>query len=1127
MGRRARGSRLDGTVPELRNTLLFVDDEEDVLEILLRTFDRRFEVLTATSGRQALEILRTRTVDLLVTDQKMPEMTGIELVTRVREEGHDLTSILLTAYTDPEDIIAAINKGQVYRYVTKPWDLQDLLMTVKNALEYTQLRRDKDRLLRALNKRVEALSVLYEVSRQSAEGATSYGAIVDRVLIAVARVLPYDCAAALVAVDEDRSATLRLRCTGEVGEKALLQAKEAVLAAHRQTSGLLLSEDRIVTRVSGTTSTELQASTQFSAQLSVTLTAGGRPVGTVALFSRQAKAYSTGDAELLDVLANQTTDAIQTLRASEDVARRRIEGMVEAMADGVLLTDEKNEIVVINPAARRLLQLGDDPQQWTSRHLQEKLGFYPFELVRGWEYGGAQVLHEELQLFERAVQSTITPVADASGTLRGVVVVLRDVTEQKLREQRKDEFVSIISHELRTPLTSISGAIDLVLNFIGGELSEKQQRYLQIARDSTEKLNGIVDDLLDLSKYANGRLKMQFEVVDLSGLVANAVEKYRPSMLGKRIQLEVQLPATPLRVLADPTRVGQVLNNLLTNAVKFTPEDGAIRVELRDTPHAPGFGSLSIWNSGESIAEADLERIFDRFEQARSPRTRNVRGTGLGLAICRGIVEAHGGRIWAEPTSPGARFVMVLPVEPAKEFLEGEGPEKATSSPAQRPAGERRPTLLVIEDQPEIAWVVKATLLSRDYDVLVAHSADEALSIARRHRPDVITLDLRLPDIDGFRLAEILRHDPDTRDTPICVVSGYDERQSAFRHGASAFLLKPLQPDKLLATIDALVRGRARRKQGRILLVDDEPSIRAIAEEVLCNLGFEVLQAGTLAEARERLRESRPDLLLLDVNLPDGDGFSLLEEIKAERASSHLPVIFISARSETAAKVRALKLGGDDYLVKPFDALELGARVESVLRRKETELGSSPTTQLPGSGAIEREVQRRLQGGGAFAFCYLDLDNLKAYNDYYGFAKADGVIRQTGDLMREIVRQEGGEGDFLGHVAGDDFVFIIAPSRVDAVCQRTLEAFDRIIPLYYDRQDRERGYIEAEDRFGQRRRFPLMSISIVAVMADGRSADHPELARLAAELKKRAKAIPGSVYLRSDRPPALARSVVG
>jgi len=177
---------------------------------------------------------------------------------------------------------------------------------------------------------------------------------------------------------------------------------------------------------------------------------------------------------------------------------------------------------------------------------------------------------------------------------------------------------------------------------------------------------------------------------------------------------------------------------------------------------------------------------------------------------------------------------------------------------------------------------------------------------------------------------------------------------------------------------------------------------------------------------------------------------------------------------------------------------------------------ASPTTQLPGSGAIEQDLQRRLEAKQPFAFCYLDLDNLKAYNDYYGFAKADGVVKQTGDLLRETFTLLGGADDFVGHVAGDDFVFMTTPERVDAVCQALIESFDRLIPLYYDRADRERGYIEADDRFGERRRFPIMSVSIAAVLSDG-TVPHGELARQAAELKKRAKCIQGSVVLRSDR----------
>jgi diguanylate cyclase (GGDEF)-like protein len=572
------------------------------------------------------------------------------------------------------------------------------------------------------------------------------------------------------------------------------------------------------------------------------------------------------------------------------------------------------------------------------------------------------------------------------------------------------------------------------------------------------------------------------------------------------------ISVSPLRVLADANRLSQVFNNLLTNAVKFTLPDGEIRADVRVCDAVPGFACMTFWNSGDSIPEPDLERIFDKFEQARNNRNRTVRGTGLGLAICRNIVEAHGGQIWAEPCATGAEFVIVLPREPPAQLLKADHVE-----PPRTVLAPRIGSALIIADDPSLAYILKAVLLSREYSVLMAGSADDALAQARTRRPDVIVLDLGLPDVDGFRLAEILRNDPDTRHAPVLTISDHEERHRAFRLGASAFLQKPIQADKFLATVDALLRGRGGTQQGKVLVVDDDEAIRDICVEVLTNLGFEVLTAGSIAEAKKSIRENRPDLLLLDVVLPDGDGFSLMESLKAERASSHLSVIFISAQTEVSSKVRALKLGGDDYLTKPFDALELGARVETVMRRREQEFGSSPTTQLPGSGAIEREVQRRLSTKKPFAFCYLDLDNLKAYNDFYGFAKADGVIRQTGDLLREVVLQEGAPQDFLGHVAGDDFVFITDPRSVDAICRRAIEVFDRIIPLYYDRPDRERGYIEAEDRFGQRRKFPIMSVSIVSVMCDGVSADHAELARQAADMKKRAKAIAGSVYLRNDR----------
>ncbi|MEW5739194.1 MAG: response regulator [Myxococcota bacterium] len=1084
-----------------RPTLLCVDDEQNVLDVLARTFSRLGEVITAHSGAEALEIIRARPVDLLLTDQKMPEMTGIELARKARSEGYQVITILLTAYTNPSDLIAAINEGQVFRYVTKPFDLQDLTMTVRNALDLVALRKDKERLTASLHKRVEALNVMYEVSKHSARDAPSLTALVDRLLSTVGRVLPHEASAVLLEGEEGRSASLRIRCNAALSDSALLHVKDSVLNSHRKAAGVVLPEDRVITNVSGHAPNAQGGLPGFACGISVPLVSSGHTVGTLALFSARPEAYGTDDGELLDLLINQTTDALTHVRATEREARQRVEQMVEAMSDGVVLTDEQGQVVVCNAAARTLLRAsaGEDV---TLERLTAWLGVSPFEIVRGWEYSGQKTWREELQLFERDVQLIISPVAGPGSSLRGVLLVARDVTEAKQLAQRKDEFVGIVSHELRTPLTSITGALDLVLNHITGDLNEKQKRFLEMARESTDKLNMLVDDLLDLAKLEKGRMKMCFELVHLEELVRSAAEKYGPAIAERGLSLTLDLPPEGVRLLADPARVHQVLNNLLTNAVKFTPTGGQVRVSVGQSSAAPGFSALSVWNSGPPIPEGDLERIFDRFEQARTDANRSVPGTGLGLSICRSILNAHGGKIWAEPDTTGARFVAVFPEEPPGVIEEQRGPVGS------------RGTVLVVEDEERVAWLMKAVLLDAGFHVVLATTGDDALTLARRHRPAVITLDEHLPDLKGLQLLDILRHDPDTKDARVLVVSGLDLRDEALAAGAGGFVQKPFTAASLVASVSAAA-DRQRGGRGRVLVVDDDAQIVAICAEVLTNQGFDVDRAGSVADARAAMQRARPDLLLLDVSLPDGDGFSFFEAIKADRASAPLPVVFISARSDTGAKVRALKLGGDDYLTKPFDALELGARVESVFRRRSAEAQASPTTQLPGSAAIEREVQRRLAAASPFAFCYLDLDNLKAFNDYYGFAKADGVVKQTADLLREVVAQHGDGSEFVGHVAGDDFVFMASLERVDELCRRMVESFDRVIPLYYDRADRERGFIEAEDRFGQVRRFSVMSVSIVAVVTDGRTS-HPELARQAAELKKKAKAVSGSVYLRSD-----------
>ncbi len=1101
------------TVGAPRPHLLLVDDDRIILDLLRRTFEAHYRISSASSGPEALKVLEREDIDLVLTDQKMPGMTGLEFLAAARQKLPDLTAILLTAYTDPEDMIAAINEARVYRYVVKPWDAGELLQTVRNALEAVMLRRERDGLTDRLKRRLDAMSVLVELSAEAA-ATSAYPQLIDAVSRALPRIVPFDVSATLVVpTGAAGPAAMHLHCQAVVDEATLLGVRDRAVERYSALAEAQLGEGELLVNVTGERlrsggRTPLHGypvgSGSGHSELAVPLTVDDRVVGVIVLVAHRPNAFTDDDARTLDVLANETAQAVRRLQTRLGDERRKMALMVESMADGLVMADAAGELFLINPAARRLLGLPAD-EPITTRALQERLGFYPFDLMRGAR--GAEPVREEIKVGDRVLHSIISPVSDGAGTFVGVVVVLRDITAEKQLEARKEEFVSVVSHELRTPLTSISGALDIVLKQYGVGLNDKQRRYIEMARESCGKLNGIVDDLLDVAKFERGKLSMRMGAIDITALVRDAAERFKPPAEEKGIQIEVQAPPE-IRLVGDGDRLGQVLNNLLANAIKFCPLTGG-RIRLRVI--GPGIASshvgVSVWNNGEPIPADSYEKVFDKFQQLESATTRKVGGTGLGLAIARGIVEGHGGRIWVEPAKEGAEFVLVLPVTPPDENAEA----------AQE--GERRVvrTVLVIDDDPDAIRIFKGMLLAAGYAVHGVLDGDDALAMARELRPDAVSLDLRMPGVDGLALVEILKHDPETRHLPVVVLSVSGERDRAIATGADAYLAKPVEAQLLVSTLSRVLQERGRARY-RVLLVDDDPKIRAICREVLEAEGYAVHEADGGIAAQAEARRFRPDLVLLDVMMPDIDGYTLAARIRSEPSTALTPVIFLSARSQTADKVRAFKLGAEDYLVKPFDSAELLARVDKALARREAELGASPTTKLPGSQAIDAETDRRLagarSGGARFAFCYLDLDNLKAFNDYYGYAKADGVIRQTGDIVREVVAREGTGGDFIGHIAGDDFVFITTVDKVDRICITIAASFDRLIPLYYNKVDRERGYIETHDRYGDLRRFPIMTVSIAALTRVEHIRSHSELAAAAAELKLVAKSIPETSYVR-------------
>jgi len=788
---------------------------------------------------------------------------------------------------------------------------------------------------------------------------------------------------------------------------------------------------------------------------------------------------------------------------------------IMAMADGAILADTRTGEVFVNQTAREMLGIPPDAVVNTT-YLKDVVGFYPFDLAAGASDG--HPIREEVRIGDRVLHSVVTPLrsADASRST-GAIVILRDLGDTADIARRRAEFAQVMSHELRTPLTSIAGALDIVLSGYAGTLSDRQLRYVDMARQAATRMNQLVDQLLDLARAQAGSITVATAPVQLDRLAREVIDRYRAAADTKQLTIVLGASADDISILGDPERLAQVLGNLLTNAIRFSPTGAVIDVQVFGPPLSQDAVGVSVHNSGDPIPPEDRERVFEPF----SASSRRVGGTALGLSISRTIIEAHGGRIWVESNATGTKFVFTLPVS-AKSDKSAQPPSPHDAQPRRRGLGENA-CALVVDDDPRRALLLKGLLMSLTDRVLVANDVDTALATARTEHPALAVVAGAMNDV--LPLLAILEHDPDTAKTAVMVVGDAERKTDLLAAGADDLLDFPIQPAVFRDACLRLVES-GRREAPRVLVVDDDPSIRMICREVLELGGYQVRDAGNANAALAEARRFRPDMILMDVLMPGIDGYRTAEMIRADPSISMAPIMFLSARGDTADKVRAFRSGAEDYMVKPFDAAELLARVGKALDRQARELGASPTTQLPGADAIQGEIERRLTSGESDAVaCYLDLDNLKAFNDYYGYAKANAVIRQTGDVIRNVMKSCGGAGDFIGHIAGDDFVFVTTSDRVDAVCKAICERFDQLIRLYYDPGDRSRGYIETKDRFGVMRRFPIMSVSIAAISLV-RAKSYASLAELAAVGKGTAKAIPGSTYVR-DGQTMLAQAATG
>lgn len=456
---------------------------------------------------------------------------------------------------------------------------------------------------------------------------------------------------------------------------------------------------------------------------------------------------------------------------------------------------------------------------------------------------------------------------------RHVVAVVRDITERRRVEEMKDAFVSTVSHELRTPLTSIAGSLGLLSGGAAGPLPEGAHKLVGIAHANSQRLVRLINDILDVEKLEAGKLVLQLASVDLREIAVRSIEGVRGYADGLDVALTLA-DGEPVPVRGDEDRLIQVVTNLLSNAAKFSPRGGEVKVAVDPETR---IARLSVIDQGPGISEAFRSRIFQKFAQADSTDTRAKGGTGLGLAIAREIAERHGGRLWFESTEgEGAAFHLDLPLD---------HDENATPVPSGR--------LLICADDAAAAENLVEMLAVEGFEADVAETGREALERARSDGYVAALIDLRLPDTDGISVIRALRSRPETRALPIVAVSGDIARGKA--RGRSLEIVdwveKPFDQSRIRQAIGAVLGGDRRPV---VLHIDDDRDILEVTRAALMDVA-DVTPAESLADARRLLRQLRPDLVILDLGLPDGSGLEILPDLTDE-AGRTIPVVVYSAQ---------------------------------------------------------------------------------------------------------------------------------------------------------------------------------------------------------------------------------------
>ncbi|MFZ6757718.1 response regulator [Undibacterium sp. Ji50W] len=486
----------------------------------------------------------------------------------------------------------------------------------------------------------------------------------------------------------------------------------------------------------------------------------------------------------------------------------------------------------------------------------------------------------------------------------------------------KSEFLANMSHELRTPLNAIIGFSEILRDGLMGEMNTRQSEGINDIFNSGKHLLSLINDILDLSKIEAGKMNVNFEAVSVAPLVQSSLQIVREQALIQGLQLSAEVQENLGEAWLDEVKIKQIIYNLLSNAVKFTPEGGKVSIAARRVDGVKIAGGryehyleISVSDTGIGMSAEEQTRLFRPFTQIDSSLARRHQGTGLGLALVKRMAELHGGSVTlhSEPDQ-GSTFTVLLPLRTAAqvEAIVGNASMPVSHSSIPAPAADTSGTLLalVIEDDDQAAEVLRLQLESEGFRVVRASSAESALALAEQECPDLITLDILLPGMDGWEFLQRFKLDTRFASVPVVIISIVADRGRGMSLGAAQVMQKPVSRETMNAALAQL--GFASRSSGRqlsALIIDDDPKAIQLITTYLDSFGYRTLSALGGQEGIHTARRAQPDLIVLDLMMPEVNGFDVVEALKADASTAGIPVMILTAKQITTED--KLRLNGD------------------------------------------------------------------------------------------------------------------------------------------------------------------------------------------------------------------------